>query len=141
MEILRYIIVFFTVGWGCGIIEAILFVLIIPLICLLRGTTARGGVVAVSNGVATLLALYLAHLACSWTGGQATLLMFGIAFWALLSNDLRRIKRAKGGIILGRIVEDENFRVGMVQTEKMNLIADVVGFSAGLALIPRLEFM
>ena len=143
MEIVRYIIVFFVVGWGQGIIGSILSLLFIPILSPLRGTNAGRAVNAVSNGIATLLAVWLASIACDWTGGQAKYLMFTFALLMMVSNDMGRISRAKVSVSMGGedLTENPELREGWVLTEQMSTVADLIGFGVGLALIPRLAFI
>jgi len=135
MELLRYMIVFFMVGWGGGIIGSFIFLLTLPAVSFLRGTDAGRGFVAASKAGATLLAVYLAYHVAGWTGGEAKYLMFGVAFWAMVLNDLWRIRRARA---LGSMGGEPLDRTGMVRTEQWTLAADVVCFSIALAFLPRL---
>lgn len=143
MEFLRYVIVFFAVGLGTGVIGGLLFLLLMPVLSRLRGTQSGIVVVGTMNGAATMLAVYVSYIMCGWTGGEASYLMYAIAAFALISNDLSRISRFKSAYsIAGEIhAKESDTRAAMVRTEQMNFGADLVGFAIGLLLIPRLDFI
>ena len=69
--------------------------------------------------------------------------MFALAFAAMVSNDLWRIRRAQSAHTIGGRALDEEpaMRAGMVTTERMNLVGDILGFAGGLAVIPSLSLL
>jgi phosphotransferase system glucose/maltose/N-acetylglucosamine-specific IIC component len=141
LEFLRYAIVFFTVGWGGGLILGLLSIITLPLLSILRKTVLGRIMNAATTGLSTLIAVVLAYFFCQRTGGNATYGMFAIAFWAMVSNDLWRIRHAHNrSSILGQEVdEDPNTRAGLESTERMGLVGDLIGFSIGLTLLPTLS--
>lgn len=142
MEIVRYAVVFFSVGWGGGLIGGALFLVTSPLLLRLRGTVAGRALTAATNGVSIFAAVYLSHIACRWTGEDPTYLMYALAFLAMFSNDLRRISRARVvRTMAGQPIEDDEMRAGIIQTEEFNLIADVNGFLIGVVFIGPLSIL
>lgn len=143
MEVFRYVLVFFVVGWGGGAIAGVLSLVGLPVLSSLR-QTATGRLLAASiNGVATALSVYVAHLVCQWTGGEVAYVMFLPPLVALLLNDRSRIRRAQTArTIAGQQLDgDPEIRAGVVQTERMNLVADLVGLAVGVALLPATELL
>ena len=78
-------------------------------------------------------------LSRSWS----SYLMYAISAVAMISNDLSRVNRYKAVYSAGdpTLTEERDVKAAMVQTEQMNLYADMVGFSVGLLLIPTLGLL
>jgi hypothetical protein len=143
MELLRYIIVFLVVGWGGGLLGGLLFLITLPLLSRLRGTTTGRVMSAAANGLATLVAVVLAFHACRWTGDEPSYGMFAVALVAMISNNCWRIRRALSARTIGcqALDEEPTMRAGVVTTERMNSVADLLGFACGLAVIPTLAIL
>ena len=143
MEFLRYLIVFFVVGWGGGLLSGLLFFITLPLLSSLRRTTLGRMVNAAENSLATLVAVVMAFHFCRWTGDYPSYGMFALAFVAMMSNNLWRIRRVKSAYTIGGETFDEApaMRAGVVVTEQMNLVGDLLGFAGGLALVPSLSVL
>ena len=135
LEILRYVIVFFVVGWGAGLISALSLFLLNPLWSSIRGTDLGRVIVASTNGAATFIAVYLAYYLVGLTGSPAKYAMYAIAFTALMSNDLWRIRTTYARL---KPFGHQLDQAGVVVTEKLNLAADVIGFAVGIAILPRM---
>ena len=136
MEFLRYVIAFFLIGWGGAIIASILFVMVSPLIAPLRTTSVGRAIVAATNGAGVFFAVSAFFVICRWTGGEAKLSMFALPLLLTLKNDIWRIRRAKvAHSVPGLVLADNSaLRAGVVTTERMNLVADVVAFAVGILL-------
>lgn len=143
MEVVRYAIVFLVVGWGGGLIAGLLSAVEMTLLSGFRGTDAARLMGAGLNGAATALAVYLAHLACQWTGGTATYAMFLPPLVGMVLNDRWRIRRAKTARSIAghRLDEDPELRAGVVRSERMNLVADLAGLAVGVWLVPVTELV
>ena len=135
LEILRYVIVFFVVGWGAGLIAAFSVFLLNPLWPSIRGTNLGRIIVASTNGAAIFAAVYLAYYLVGLTGSPAKYAMYAIAFTALMSNDLWRIRTTYARL---EPFEHQLDQSGVVLTEQLNLAADVIGFVVGIAILPRM---
>ena len=137
MEFVRYVIAFFLIGWGGSIIGTILFVAVSPFVGALRNTNPGRALTAVTNGAGVLGAIYAFTVICSWTGGEAKLSMLALPLLLTLKNIIWRIRRAQvadsvPGLVLSG---DRDLRSGVVRTERMNLMADVMAFALGVFIV------
>ena len=134
MTIAAYVLAFFTIGWGTGIITAVL----LPL-SLLFGRGAAGRIAnTLTNGVATFIATYAVKLICGWLSVEMTYAMFVLPLIAMVSNDLNRIRRVQTAASFAGvdISSDPEMRQGMISTERSNLWADLFGFAVAILLLP-----
>jgi Ni/Fe-hydrogenase subunit HybB-like protein len=143
MELLRYALVFLTIALVGGLLGATLVLLLSPLIAPFRRTDIGRVLVATANGVGILLAVHLAFRVCRWTGELPSYLMYALPFCAMISNDLWRIRRARTapGVLGLDLAADPSLRRDVVLTERMNVVADTVGFLVGVLLLPALTFV
>ncbi len=143
MEVLRYALVFFVVGWGGGLIGGVFFIVTLPFHSPLRGTNAGRVFNALLNGTAVFLSVVLAALVRRWTGGQPKSAMFAFACVAMLLNDRWRINRVQTASVFASedLDSDESMRANLVLTERLNMVADVAGFAMALWLLPAMALL
>ena len=136
MEILRYVIVFFTVGWGGALFFGLQFLVLRFFLQSSSGTDVGRVALALVLAVSTLLAVLLAYYLTAWTGVPPTLAMYALAFVVMALKHRQRVQRAK----TRRIVSLE-VRKGMILTERLNWAGDLLGFLLGVYLLLPLDII
>jgi hypothetical protein len=113
-----------------------------PLLNPFRGTDFARGVVSAINGLAIAVSVIAAHWVCGFTGGDASYAMYALPFVAMVLNDWQRIgqMRVRRSVAGQDISSEPDLRPGMIRSEHMSAVADVVGFGVGISLLPSLRW-
>lgn len=134
--IAAYVLAFFCVGWGQGIIG----ILFLPVVLPFKNSALMRPMEFLTNGTSTFLATYAVYWICVWLNTSPTYLMFAFPLIAFVANDLKRIQRSKEAMTIGGLTWESNQseREGMVISEKINLYSDIVGFGIAVAILTPL---
>lgn len=136
MTILAYILAFFTIGWGSGIVGLVFMPLIMAAIkspgSLIHRTTNF-----IVNFVATFVATYAVSFVCTWLNVETVYAMFVLPFFAMTSNDFHRISsRASSDY---NPTDNPNMPEILLGIEVSNLWADIIGFGLAIVLMSPLN--
>lgn len=74
-------------------------------------------------------------------GIPITYLMYGIPFYAMISNDLHRIRFAKSRVKYLERDEVDEKDLKSVESEMVYLIGDVIGFVSGVVILSPMRFV
>jgi hypothetical protein len=137
--IAAYMLAFFTIGWGGGLI-AIPF---LPLVIALRRTRAAKALNFFTYGFGTFLATLAVTWVCMWLNVDAVYAMFVLLFFAMLFNDSQRVRRAKTAFTFAGVnfTENPELRSAIVVAETANLWADVIGFIVAIICISPMKLV
>ncbi|MCG8345316.1 MAG: hypothetical protein MI685_09205 [Chlorobiales bacterium] len=136
MTILAYILAFFTIGWGSGIVGLVFMPLIMAAIKSPGSLIHRCANFSV-NLVATFIATYAVSFVCSWLNVETVYAMFALPFFAMISNDLKRISAQASSD--SNLTDNPDVPEIILGIEVSNLWADIIGFGLAIVLMSPLN--